>query len=202
MGSAGGGARPAPGGGRPPSPPAGVNGAVQLLGQSAVWAGRARPGDGGERGRPISAWSPRSDGPRGPWASELGVLGACPPGPIGAGPRCGASASNARVSQLIVSSRELFFAAPEPQQEEPRPPGAGRAGAGGERRRGLGSRGCRARGSGSSGSCHGAAWGWRLGWVVGGGGEAPHPSPPSTAASPEPCPFLPARPRPASIAPS
>lgn len=78
---------------------------------------------------------PSSDGYGGPWPSEHGAQGACLAGPIGASPQCGASASNARVSQLIVSSRELFFAATEPSRSrrsrDPR-------GVGGKRRRGRG----------------------------------------------------------------
>lgn len=54
-----------------------------------------------------------SDGLRGPWSSERGTQRACPPGPIAGSPQCGASASNARLAQLIVSSRELFSAAAE-----------------------------------------------------------------------------------------
>lgn len=79
---------------------------------------------------------PWSDGFRGPWASEHGAQGACLPGPIGASSRCGASASNARVSQLIVSSRELFFAATERSRSRRSrdPRGRGRGGGVGEPR--------------------------------------------------------------------
>lgn len=114
--------------------------------------GEFRGGRKQKKRTPNQILEPWSDGSRGPWASERGAQGACPSGPIRASPPCGASASNARVSQLIVSSRELFSAATERSRSRRSrdPPG------GGERRRGWGSRGCSARGSGF---CHGASWG-------------------------------------------
>lgn len=138
--------------------------------------GKCRGGRKRKARAPNQILEPRSDWSYGPWASERGARGACPPGPIGASPQCGASASNARVSQLIVSSRELFFAATErSRSRRSRDPRGG-----GERRRGRRSRGCFARGSGS---CHGSSWGWRLGWV---GGKAQILFPSTAARSPAP----------------
>lgn len=136
------------------NPPAGASRSYSCwANQQRAWgAGRGYRGGGQQKPNQMAAsWS---DGFRGPWSSERGTQRACPPGPIAGSPQCGASASNARLAQLIVSSRELFAAAAESSggRRSRAPRGEGEAS---PRAAAATAQGCE--------SCHGAAQGPQAG---------------------------------------
>lgn len=136
---------------------------MQLLGQSAAWVGSEGEEQEGKAGtqselgllerqvqRPV-AFRARRGGGEPAWANQR------EPTVRSEHLKCSGFSADCLQPRVVFCSYRA-----EPQQEEPRPPGGG----GGERRRGPRSRGCSPRGSGS---CHGASWGWRLGWVGGQG---------------------------------